>query len=111
MSNGIEDFLGNVGQKIRGGFDAIQGFGENFMDARYKGDVMEKEEYIDVKTKEYMDSLKPPTMSEEEYQNSDIYANNIGQARTAAEVGYEDYKKNQLSFLGQMPPPLAMYGF
>jgi len=108
MSNGITDFLGNVGEKIGGGFDAIQGFGEKFMDARYKGDVMEKEKYIDVKTKEYMDSLKPEGMSEEEYQMSDIYANNIGQARTAAEVGYEDYKKNQLSFLGQATTPKSL---
>ena len=101
MSNGITDFLGNVGEKIGGGFDAIQGFGEKIGSARYKDDTLSRDEFIAKEAKTIEARLNLTNPEGEGIENA-------ANAEMLAAENYEDYQKDQMSFFGQMTTPKSL---
>ena len=87
MSNGITDFLGNVGEKIGS--------------ARYKDDTLSRDEFIAKEAKTIEARLNLTNPEGEGIENA-------ANAEMLAAENYEDYQKDQMSFFGQMTTPKSL---
>ena len=99
MSNGISDMFDR-------GFEAIKGFGEDIMGARYKSDdpiltTAQEESYLDSIRKVKLDKLK------EIYPDTDE-SDLVVLAEQEAQKDLERVKKEQLSLFGQLTTPRAL---
>lgn len=96
MSNGVLDFLDeNV-------FQPIQGFGEKFGKARFKKGTLEKDQYVMEQVpliKERLDITNPEGAED---------GTNARTAEVLATDEFEDYKKEQMTLLGQLTTPKSM---
>jgi|TARA_B100000035_G_scaffold195028_1_gene166495 hypothetical protein len=97
--------------------DTFKGFGESIGSgieaigkARYKGDVLDKDEYVTttarIKLDKKIENFKKINDGKEpepdELQELQL------QAMQEAQLGYDDYKKDQLSFFGEITQPKSL---
>jgi hypothetical protein len=103
MSNGITDFLGNVGEKIGGGFDAIKGFGEKIGSARYK----KGEALSDKRQEELRDEIRLEEIEKfraQGYSDEDAF----DLANESAREKVQKLVDNELTFFGEMTTPRSL---
>jgi hypothetical protein len=90
-------------------FEPIQGFGEKIGEARYKSDIMDKDDYVKSSAQvKYDDKVRKYEESFGQEPDEDLKQEFQLEAMQEATIGYDEYKDKQLSLFGQLTTPKSL---